>query len=115
MTESEFDHIKDMYKNYLLSTSKHDRLVCDNCGYLYSHPLNYCVKCPGKIVSVKPLIIGEIDKLFKQEKMISHFFGGFSEYYEEKTGKPFPYEVTEYPSDYYYELSKILRELLKEI
>ena len=35
--------------------------VCQQCNTAYWHPLNYCQKCPGKIITVEREISGPIE------------------------------------------------------
>jgi hypothetical protein len=34
--------------------------VCEQCKSAYWHPLNYCLKCPGKIQTVAQQVSGDI-------------------------------------------------------
>jgi hypothetical protein len=107
------EEIKSLYKQYLTSLSPYNSLVCNLCGWYYSHPLNYCVKCPGKIIKVQLTVLGNNKKLKQQDKMFRDFMAGFSIFYEKETGeKRFPFESYEYPSKNYYDLTNVLRQLL---
>lgn len=112
MTTQELDFIKELYKKYLLSNSKYLRRVCNKCGWMYSHPLNYCAKCPGRIIYIKPIILDEIKQYLPQDGMIRMFLAGFGEFYEDNTGTTFPYGDFEYPSKNYYDLRNILMIML---
>lgn len=106
------EQVKSLYREYLLSQSKYERKICDGCGWIYSHPLNYCVKCPGRIISAKLTIVDEIKQRLVQDRLLRDFIAGFSVFYEEKTGQSFPFDRFSYPKDDYYELTNELRLLL---
>lgn len=103
---------KRLYEQYLNSTNTYGVLVCDSCGWIYSHPINYCVKCPGKIVKTNLVILDEVKAYLKQNHIFSDYIYEFSKFYEQKTGTTFPYKFFEYPSKNYWDLTNVLYKML---
>ena len=48
------ESLKNLYYEFLNTPVSYNSLVCNSCGYRDGHPINYCIKCPGKIVRFKP-------------------------------------------------------------
>jgi hypothetical protein len=107
------DEVKGLYLEYLNTPYSHPYFICESCGYFYSHPLNYCVKCPSKTIRRKPRVIELVKSSLKQMSMISPYLGKneFGKYYEEKTGNALP-ESFSYSNRNYYELMNTLYPLI---
>lgn len=112
LTAMEKDRTKSLYRDFLESVSPCESCVCDSCGWIYSHPLNYCAKCPGKIMRAKLRNLDRIKFTLEKDRLLCDYLAEFANFYEQQTGNKFPFNAYMYSSHDYYDLTNVLRERL---
>lgn len=78
------DEIKLLYEQFLNSMCGWRIYKCDSCGRNYTHPGNYCIKCPGKLVQVRMTWSEYIYDYIKQHKLLILKFEEFCNQLKEK-------------------------------
>lgn len=89
------------YNKFLDSQCPWTHYVCNVCNYSVTHPLNYCYKCPNKIIHTKVTWLDHI-----KFSLNNGCIGLYTEYSELK-------DKVKYPNEEYWILLKHLRIRLK--
>jgi hypothetical protein len=110
--QKEKEELINRYREFLDSPYPHTIMICDTCQWYFSHPINYCPKCPGNIKKYKGTYRQEIEALSnhikrrRQEKQPdARMHGIHMEEFNNFSGIKI-----EYPSEDYYILWDFYRE-----
>lgn len=68
-----YEELAPLYDQFLDSLCGWRIYLCDRCGYGYTHPGNYCGKCPGKLHQIRMTWGQYADLSRKQTRLISAY------------------------------------------
>lgn len=54
LTQEVVERFLENYRQYLTQPMDYPIYRCDGCGWFWTHPLQYCPRCPGRIVQITP-------------------------------------------------------------